>query len=83
MQMNAGAQPAASDPGSIKSCSSVQGANCTSQPGPSTPVAAEYRESYAAYLEMKNKARGGTVYIRAGSRSRSCASSSSRRRKRG
>lgn len=65
LQWNAGAQPAASDPGSFKSCSSVQGAGCTQQPGANTPVAAQYRESYAAFLEMKSKARGGTVYTRA------------------
>ena len=49
----------------FRSCSSVQGGGCVPQPGPDTPVAAEYRESYAAYIEMKTKVHGGTVYTRA------------------
>jgi hypothetical protein len=56
------AQPA--DQG-FKSCSSVPGAKCTPQPGPDTPVAAQYRDSYAAYMQMKEKAHGGTGYTRA------------------
>jgi hypothetical protein len=59
------AQPGGSDTGSFKSCSSVQGAGCVSEPGPETPVAAAYRDSYAAYVEMKNKAHGGSAYTRA------------------
>ena len=49
----------------FKSCSSVAGAKCTPQPGPETPVAAQYRDSYAAYMQMKEKAHGGTAYTRA------------------
>jgi hypothetical protein len=48
----------------FKSCSSVGDASCVVQPAPDTPVASEYRESYAAYIDMKNKARGGTTYTR-------------------
>ncbi len=58
------AQPA-SDAGSFQACSSVRGAGCVPQPGPDTPVAAEYRDSYAVYLDLKNKAKGGTTYTRA------------------
>ncbi len=49
----------------FESCSSVAGASCIPQPGPNTPVAAEYRDSYAVYLELKQKADGGTAYTRA------------------
>ena len=59
------AAQAARDAAPFRSCPSVQGAGCVPEPGPDTPVAPEYRESYAAYAEMKTKAHGGTVHTRA------------------
>jgi hypothetical protein len=49
----------------FKSCPSVQGAGCIDQPGANTPVPKQFRDSYAAYLKMKQAAKGGTQYARA------------------
>lgn len=57
--------PAASDSASFAVCSSVPGADCITEPAASTPVAPRYQASYQVYLDMKKKARGGTVYTRA------------------
>jgi hypothetical protein len=57
------AQPA-DDAASFQTCTSVRGADCLVVPGPDTPVAAQFRESYGVYLDMKREAKGGTVYTR-------------------
>jgi hypothetical protein len=44
--------------------SSVPGAAAMPQPGPDTPVAPQYQESYRAWLAMKAKANGGTRWTR-------------------
>ena len=50
---------------SFQVCSSVPNAACIAEPRASTPVAPQFRASYRVYLDMKEKAHGGTVYTRA------------------
>ncbi len=49
----------------FRSCSSVAGASCVTEPAADTPVEARFQASYGVYLEMKRQAHGGTVYTRA------------------